>query len=109
MTSKAPHPEPEQPYDSSDPEQVDRREREAAVREKARLDVIAGVMGTPDGRAWIWSELVAAHIFHPSFVPGDDALTAAYREGERNRGLRLFALVLRAAPDGYVQMQREHA
>lgn len=33
----------------------------------------------------------------------------AFREGERNAGLRLFADINRAAPDQYVIMQRENA
>lgn len=106
VSDRAPHPEPEQPYDSADPEQVERRQIAAARREKAKLDVVAALMASPDGRAWVWSELVAASIFTTTFVPGDP-MASAFSEGGRNAGLRLLAQVMRAAPDAYVLMQRE--
>ncbi len=108
MTDKAPHPDQAQPYDSSDPEQVAKATLEAARREKERLDVVAAIMASPSGRAWIWSELVAARIFATTFVSGDP-MASAFAEGERNGGLRLFSQVMKAAPDNYIIMAREAA
>lgn len=108
MSDKAPHPEPAPPYDSSDPEQVEKRTIEAARREKERLDVVAALMASPQGRAWVWSELVAASIFSTTFVSGDPH-ASAFAEGGRNAGLRLLAQVMRAAPEQYPVMAKEGA
>lgn len=108
MTDKAPHQDQAKPYDSGDPEQVAKAEIEKARRVKEQLDVVAAIMATPSGRAWIWSELVAARIFATTFVSGDP-MASAFAEGERNGGLRLFAQVMKAAPDNYIVMARENA
>lgn len=79
---------------------------EAARREKERLDVVAAIMATPAGRAWIWSELVAARIFVTTFVSGDP-MASAFQEGERNRGLALLAQIMKAAPENYMLMAHE--
>ncbi len=49
-----------------------------------------------------------ASLFRTTFVPGD-AMASAFQEGNRNAGLRLFAQVMKAAPDNYVVMTRENA
>ena len=109
MASDVPHPVPPQAFNSADPEQVERRQTEAAKRELQHRAVVYGLMQSPEGRAWIWRELAECHIFHLSFEPGFDAATVAFREGERNRGLRLLAQVNIAAPQFYQMMQREAA
>ena len=109
MASDVPHPVPAETYNSADPEQVERRRNEAAQRELRMRKVVADLMHTPEGRAWIWRELEGCHIYAVSFEPGIDAATVAFREGERNRGLALLAQVLASAPGFFLMMQREAA
>jgi hypothetical protein len=99
-------PIPGQPYDAADPEQVERQKQAAARHAKAMRVVVATLMATQDGRAWVWGQLVNCHIFQPSFVPGDSHATA-FRDGERNSGLRILADVMSAAPELYVMMAKE--
>lgn len=95
------------PYDAADPEQVERAERAAKRHEKAMRVVVATLLSTPDGRAWMWGHLVSGHIFEASFVAGDPHLTS-FRDGERNAMLRLLGDVMRAAPEQYMLMAKEN-
>lgn len=83
---------PDEAFDASDKDQVDKRKRSAGRRAAAHKRVVADLLATPDGRNWVWALLEESHIFQPSFVPGDPHATA-YRDGERNGGLRLMAQI----------------
>lgn len=69
--------------------------------------IAANIMSTPHGRAWYWRKLEAAHIFATDFT--GEALSGAFRQGERNIGIQLHAELMRAAPDAYVLMIKENA
>lgn len=47
---------------------------------------------TAAGRRVLWQILGWAHLFEPSFVPESSDVTV-YREGERNIGLQIFAVM----------------
>lgn len=96
----------EAPYDAADPEQVQKARKKSGRKKTIRLDFIRSMMSTPVGRAYIREELQRSHVFSTSFVQGDPYATA-FREGERNRGLRLLADITQAAPDLYMTMMKE--
>lgn len=93
-------------YNSSDEKQVSKAKKKAALDDALRLNVVKEVMADALGRRWIYGMLESAHIFHTSFVQGMPDATA-FKEGERNHGLRLLADVQEAAPESYLTMIRE--
>lgn len=92
-------------FDASDLEQVDSKKDVASRRDKAFKDVVASILSTPSGRAWLWSVFQSCHMFQTSF--SGDALRLAFAEGERNVGLRLLAQVMSANPDAWTLMMKE--
>jgi hypothetical protein len=50
-------------------------------------------LGSPRGKRVLYEILSWAGMFRPSFVPGD-AYATHYRDGERNIGLRLLAMLV---------------
>lgn len=105
MASADLHPDLSSPYDANDPKQVKRRDIEAKRREKNSREVLATLLATPAGRNWMWELMAATHIFETSFAP--DAMNMAFREGERNIGLRLVSQITSTIPDAMVQMMKE--
>lgn len=97
----------QQPYDSSDPEQVEKAQEAAKLREAEMDKAVALLLDQPFGRAWLWRELEMAGIFRSTF--SSDAMQLAFLEGQRNRGLWLLAQVTRINPEAYVLMMREAA
>jgi hypothetical protein len=95
-----------QPYDTSDPKQVNTARKRAARFRRERLDEVRTIMGRESGRAWVYGHLESCSIFSTTFTHGDPH-ASSFKEGERNAGLRLLADVMEAAPDQYVVMVRE--
>lgn len=96
----------ERGFDASDPEQVKLQKIAAGRRKQLDENVLRMLMGTTEGRSWVWRQLEACHIFATSFDPNNDRISA-FNEGERNVGLRLLAMVIGASPEGYMQMMKE--
>lgn len=95
------------PFDASDRHSVELRTSKAKRKEAKRLAGLKLLCDSPDGRAWIWSFLEQFSFTKSSFSP--DALTMAFREGERNAALKLMADINRVAPDTYLRMQKENS
>lgn len=93
-------------YNSADPKQVKRRRVAARKAAKDDTAVMKAILDSALGRGWIWRFLEQCHIFETSF--STDALTTAFREGERNQGLRVLSEVLRADPAAYLAMTKEN-
>lgn len=100
--TEEPSPDLTQPYDASDPDQVQKRRTKAGRRKAEDKKVIEKLLETREGRAWYWSHLEAAGVFQTSF--SSDALAMAFKEGTRNFGLRLLAEV---PADKMLLMMRE--
>jgi hypothetical protein len=98
---------PAEPFDASDEAQVNRRKRDAGRRKKEAGDVLVNLLAKPAGRAWLWGLMAATHMFETSFVQNDPT-ASAFREGERNIGLRILGEVMRIAPDSFVLMMKEN-
>lgn len=69
-------------------------------------DLVA-VMGTPEGRRFVWQLISDAGVFKTSFVASDPSATA-FNEGQRARGLAILARLQDEAPDLYLKAQSEH-
>ena len=94
------------PYDTADPAAVNAARKKDARKRRERLDVVAGLMDLKQGRAWMYGWMEACHIFQTSFLAGQPDATA-FKEGERNIGLRILADVMAAAPEKYIVMMDE--
>jgi len=97
----------ETPYDAGDAQAVRVRARTAKQREDAHQKVIRQVMGSNEGRAWIYDLLSICHVFSSSF--SQNALTMAHAEGERNIGLRITGAIVSASPERYLEMLKENS
>lgn len=101
-------PEPALPFDGSNPEHVAAAEKVAVRKDKLRSQVLAGLMQSTQGRAWIFWLLGRCGIYRTSFA-GPDALAMAFNEGRRDIGLILVAELMKHAPHAYLQMMKESA
>ena len=93
-------------FDSADPAAVEKQRKAAAASRRETLEAVLVMMGSRAGRRWMYDLLEAAHMFGTSFVQGDPYATA-FREGERNLGLRLMSDIQEVAADLYIVMVRE--
>jgi hypothetical protein len=96
----------EEAFNASDPVQVAAKRRSAGRKRKASESIVYTIMSTQAGRDWFHTLLTSCHCFNSSFT--GEALSMAFREGERNIGLMLTAQVMKAAPNEFIQMLKEH-
>lgn len=97
-------------YDPTDL-QAQRRateEREKLARESQRIlsDDVNRLMSSKSGRRFVLHLLAEAGTFTSCFDV--NALTMAFKNGERNMGLRLQALIQASCPERYFEMLQEH-
>lgn len=93
-------------YDASDRKSIRKAEKAAKIAEAKRRVFIRHLMATVDGREWMHDLLTMCHIFHTPFAAEKPDVTA-FRCGEQNLGLQIFADVVRAAPNEYTLMMHE--
>lgn len=91
--------------DLGDQATVREAKRKSKRREAERLDVLRSVLGTTQGRRFVYDLLAQCHVHRSSF--STDVAAMAFAEGERNIGLWLEAQVTFAAPDQYILMLKE--
>lgn len=99
-----PSPDLTQPYDASDPEQVQKRRTKAGRRKAEDKKVIKKLLETREGRAWYWELLARAGVFTTSMPSDANAIKMAFAEGRREFGLFLITQV---PPDKLILMMRE--
>lgn len=97
--------DPDFSFDASDKVQVESRQRKAKRRTKQDDFVLKQLLSTPDGRAWTFRLLSEAHIFQPSYTA--EPFSTAFKEGERNVGLKLLSDIIRTCPEAFTQMLTE--
>ena len=90
---------------AADLRSLKRKAREARLAEAQRREVTFSIMSSPAGRVWVLDILEHCNIFATSFSV--NALQTAFREGQRDVGLRLLADIVSFSPDQYIQMMRE--
>lgn len=81
--------------------------REAGQQEKWNREVVAALMGTPQGRLWMDGLLAECGMYQAAYSVGRDALETVWRDGKRHIGHLLMAQIEAAGPDFYLRMIRE--
>lgn len=95
------------PFDSSDQEAAEAFDAEVQrLAREQEINDFRTLMGTKEGRRFVWRLLSKAGVYRPSF--SGDALVMAFNEGNRNLGLLLMSEIHEACPQRYGQMQKEH-
>lgn len=96
----------EQPLNQEEQEAVDAQEAEARRLELlVEVDDLKWLMGEKQGRRIVWRLLSEAGVYRSSFSV--DAAVMAFREGERNRGLKLLTEITEHCPDQLNRMTLE--
>ena len=85
--------------------QKDREDKARVKREKEMAD-IRDVLSTPGGRRFIWRLLAESNTIDASFVPGQYDMTA-FKEGQRDIGLKILLDIEEAKPGIYAQITNE--
>ena len=80
-------------------------QEERLTREK-ELNDLRWVMGSKQGRRFMWRLLSGAGLFRSSFSV--DSAVMAFNEGFRNAGLQQLNDIMEACPDRYTEMLTEH-
>lgn len=83
-------------------QKAEQAEREA----QAETDELLWLMSDKRGRRFVWRLLERAGIYRLSFVQGSFDATA-FREGQRNEGLRLMSSLHQHCPERVSEMQKE--
>jgi hypothetical protein len=78
---------------------VDRAEAIKFLQREEEISDLKAVMGTVEGRRFIWRQLGEANIFAPCYTPE--------AEGARRKGLLLLGEIIENCSDNYLIMQRE--
>lgn len=92
-------------FDAGDERHAKRRAKDVERAEQRRRAMVAAVMDTAQGRAWIWDLLVGCRVY-AAILP-TSGLAMAYAEGARSVGLAILADVQAAAADRYAEMVKE--
>lgn len=97
--------EDEAPYDAGDPVAVKERTKVFRRVEASKRTVMRQLMGSSEGRAWMYGVLTLCHVYQSAF--STNALSMACAEGERNIGLRILGDLMEACPERYIEMLKE--
>jgi len=92
-------------YNASDRKQIRAAEKDAAIADRSRGEVIVSLMSTEPGRRYVWDKLAYAGIFATTF--STDPIQMAFNEGQRNQGLLFLNDVIEYCPDMYILAMRE--
>jgi len=82
-------------------EQSDERNKQAAEQER---EDFKWLMGSKRGRRIVWRLLERTGVYRSSFTGNSETF---FREGQRNVGLMLMALINESSPDQYALMLKE--
>lgn len=87
--------------------QKENRKKQKLQEQQFKNDLCA-VMGMPQGRRIVWGLLEDAGLYRVSYAHGDQPQDMAFREGNRNMGLKLLGHINRECPELYLKMHEEH-
>ena len=95
------------PYveNAADENQVKSAAKKERIEEIRRLDDVREVLSTRGGRRFLWRYLGLCHMYSSSFT--GDPITTAFKEGERNVGLKIQADINEADPEKILLMMKE--
>ena len=95
------------PTDLAEIDERDRRDaHNAFVEARREIDDFLFIVGTEQGRRFLWGQLAYAGVFRSSFT-GDSG--TYFNEGRRDTGLRTLAMFNSHAPEAYLLMTQENA
>lgn len=96
-------------YDANDPRKVGRRTQRQKLESKRAIDERIVVMGTPEGRRFVYRFIASCHVLESAWCPGgpDMARMQDYRLGEQSAGHRMMAEIENAAPESTALMMDE--
>jgi hypothetical protein len=77
----------------------------AQLERQAEIDDLLWLMSDKRGRRIVWRLLGESGVYQVTFT--GDALTSAFREGRRSRGLDLLAAINQHCPERFSEMQKE--
>ncbi len=98
--------EQDEPYDASDSKRVNTARKRAARIRQDRLNFVREMMGSKNGRLWVFDLLEACKIFGNPLQPGQSDVTF-FNIGQQNIGKLLLQDINEAAPEMYMQMLTE--
>lgn len=90
---------------SSNRKDIRAAEKASNLNEEQRRNFLCAAMSTVEGRTWFYERLGFCHIFDGTFIA--DQRLEAFRNGERNVGLKDLNDILAWAPDSYIIMIKE--
>ncbi len=99
--------EAEQPFDTSDKEQVNKVRKKSARTRADRLRFIEAAMKHPEGRAWFYDHMLRCHLWGSPYV-SESPYDTAYRCGEQNIAKMVLDDIQTAAPEQYLIMINEN-
>lgn len=97
--------ETRKPFDAGDKDAVRKRAREIKRNETQRIDTLKTIMGTKNGREYMWWLLEQCGAFRTS-IAGDPYRTY-FNEGQRNIGLIVLSEIHKYCSGDYVLMVNE--
>ncbi|NIL23526.1 hypothetical protein HB991_13535 [Yersinia mollaretii] len=90
--------------DEFEVKQAEASDAAKALRQRELNDIIY-LMGTVEGRRFIWRLLFLGGVFTTSYT--GETNSTMFNEGRRNYGLTLFSDVMKACPAEYLIMANE--
>jgi hypothetical protein len=95
----------DEPYNASEPDQVNARQKKADRQAKRLKGFVKAVMGMAEGRQWVWSTLDRCGVYRNPF--SDSPYVTAFNAGQMNIGQAILAEVMAECPDLYLTMVKE--
>lgn len=96
-------------YDANNARQVGRRTQRQKLEDRRAIDERIAVMGTPEGRRFVYRFIASCHVLESAWCPGgpDMARMQDFRLGEQSAGHRMMAEIESAAPEFTALMMDE--
>lgn len=98
--------EAEVPYNTAEPEQVNKARKRESRNRATRLQFVEAAMTTEQGRAWFYDILVRCKTISTPF--SHDPYDTAFKCGMQNIGLMILDDIQTAAPSDYMKMITEN-
>ncbi len=89
---------------AADPKSIDKKSKADKLHNSIEVADVRFLLGTQQGRRYVWRHLTNAGIFETSFTGNS---TTFFNEGKRAVGLKMLAEVMEANPEAYVVMMSE--
>jgi hypothetical protein len=95
-------------YDSPDQEGERKRKAEASLREDRLRAVEAALIGTREGREWLWAFLTRLHVWEMRIAMSQSEYENGFMAGEREAGLGAMRRFAKVSPTNFGLMVAEN-